>query len=103
MSLEAGWSEGQILVTGYLPQQELMEVRDFLGDIVQRSITSGLNERPFRITAAGPIFGIKDWGALPEGAVVVVMRPGEQDDVDIANLMSFGSEKKRKMLFMLWG
>lgn len=103
MSVESGWASGQILVTGYLDQDELMKVRNFLGDVVQRSIARGFNERPFRITALGPIYGIKDWDALPEGTVVVVMRPDAQEDIDVANLLTLNTKTPRKPLFMLWG
>ncbi len=102
MSVGAAWSSGQILVTGYMEQDDLVEVRDFLGEVVKRSVAWGYNERPLRITAIGPIYAIQDWDNLPDGAVVVVMHPDEQDDVDVSTLLSVGLDHPRKPLFMLW-
>ncbi|WP_121630441.1 GumC family protein [Tropicibacter alexandrii] len=102
MSVDKAWSSGQILVTGYVDQDELMKVRNFLGEVAKRSVAWGFNDQPLRITAAGPIYAIKDWDDLPDGAVVVVMRPNEQDDVDVSTLLSVGREHPRRPLFMLW-
>ncbi|CUH74948.1 GumC family protein [Tropicibacter naphthalenivorans] len=102
MSVEQAWASGQILVTGYVDQEELVKVRNFLGEVVKRSVAWGYNDQPLRITAAGPIYAVKDWDALPQGAVVVVMRPNEQDDVDVATLLTVGHDIPRKPLFMLW-
>lgn len=102
MSVEQAWTSGQILVTGYLEQEELIEVRDFLGEAIKRSIAWGYNDQPFRITAIGPIYGVKDWDSLPNGIVVLAMRPDDQEDVDISTLLQIGSAHPRKPLFMLW-
>ncbi|WP_298497809.1 hypothetical protein [uncultured Maritimibacter sp.] len=102
MSAEAGWKRRNLLVTGFLEPKELIEVRNFLGRVVQNSVYLGNSEDPFRVTSIGPIHSISDWDNLPDGQVIVVMHPLKQNAADLDGLTRFGEKKPREPLFVLW-
>lgn len=102
MSVGAGWRSNKIMVTGFVSGETLLEVRNLLGSAVRHSIVIDKNEGPFKVTSIGPVYSVKDWDALGEGQIVVVMEPNAQSAMDVQSLRQVGQAIPRKPLFVLW-
>jgi len=102
MSVDTNWKGAGIAVTGYVDQKKLIEVRNFLGEIVSQSVHRPGNRDAFRVTAIGPLHSVKDWDSLEDLTVVVVCEPDQKFDYDVAGLTSVGTDPVRHPLFMIW-
>lgn len=102
MSVDAGWTKPNLFITGYLDQEELIDVRNFIAKIIQQSVARPGKDNNFRVSAVGPIHSVKDWDDLPDGQVIVVTRPDQKSDFDFTGVMQLGSDPARNPLFMLW-
>jgi len=102
MSVESGWTSHGIMVTGYLNEKELIEARNFIGEVVRRSVyRPGTNDK-FHVTSIGPIHTVKDWDNVKDGPVIIVCKQDQKFDFDLSGVSELGANPVRKPLFMLW-
>ena len=102
MSVESGWNSSGILITGFVSQKELIEVRDFIGDVINKSVHRPGSKDEFRVTAIGAIQSVKDWDKHHDGPVIVVLKPNQKFGYELSELKQLGSNPLRHPLFMVW-
>jgi len=102
MSVEDGWKSSGIIITGYLPNEELIEVRNFIASVVRQSIRGPGQDEQFKISTIGPIHGVKDWDAIQKGPVIVALKPNQKFDYEIQGALELGRNPVRKPMFMIW-
>lgn len=66
-----GWKDRALLVTGFLPQEQLHQLARVMDG------ATGRDGIPVRATALLPLTGIEDWTPLRDQVVVVALRSGE--------------------------